>query len=173
MIVLKSLATIGIKTFASAAVILFARSVEAASTIEITCDIFESVPTVVVTLSKQERSQTSPILSFLPQYFSAEEAQYKCQTAAKKLHAFYSQGRMNYLASDTIEQKPVVCAVERRGLKCDGYSSEILFSLDRSINPTELLYDMLGKDFKGSRPSSLRAVNRIYSDLRPLWWPFR
>ena len=173
MIVLKSLATIGIKTFASATVILFARSLEAASTIEIACDISESVPTVVVTLSKQERSQIRPILSFLPQYFSAEEAKDKCQTVAQKLHIFYSKGRMNYLASDTIEQKPVVCAIERRGLKCDGYSSEILFSLNRSIDPTELLYNMLGKDFKGSRPSSSRAINRIYSDLRPLWWPFR
>ena len=172
MIDLKYLAAMGIQTFASATVILFSRSVKATNTIEIACDLSMSAPTVVVTLSKQERSQASPILSFLPQYFSAQEGQYKCQNIAKKLQTFYSQGRMNYLASDTIEQKPVVCAVERRGLRCDGYSSEILFSLDRPIDPTELLYNMLGKDFKGSRPSSSRTINRIYTDLRPLWWPF-
>jgi hypothetical protein len=79
---------------------------------------------------------------------------------------------MNYLASDTVKGKPVICAVERRGLSCDSYNSDILFSLDRSISPSELLYNMLGEDFKGSKAPSARTVSRIYTDLRPLWWPF-
>jgi hypothetical protein len=79
---------------------------------------------------------------------------------------------MNYLASDTIKGKPVVCAVERRGLSCDSYNSDVLFSLNQPISPGELLYNMLGEDFKGSKAPSSRTVSRIYTDLRPLWWPF-
>ncbi|MBE9047162.1 hypothetical protein IQ255_22640 [Pleurocapsales cyanobacterium LEGE 10410] len=141
------------------------------NTVEVSCDRQTSIPTVVATLSSQETSQVTPILSFLPQYFSPNEALLNCIDTAEKLHTFYNQDRMNYLASDTIEQKPVVCAVERRGLSCDSYSSEILFSLTEPVNPTELLYNMLGNNFKGSRLPSSRTVSRIYTDLRPLWWP--
>lgn len=140
------------------------------NTVKVSCSR-DSVPTVIATLSNQETAQIAPILSFLPQYFSPDEALFNCQNTAKKLHEFYSQGRMNYLASDTIKEKPVVCAVERRGLGCDSYSSEILFSLAKPIDPIELLYNMLGSDFKGSRLPSSRTVSRIYTDLRPSWWP--
>jgi hypothetical protein len=144
----------------------------ASSLVSVTCAQKASVPTVIATLSNQRVSQVTSILSFLPQYFETAQALEQCKNTADKLHAFYSQNRMNYLASDTIKGKPVVCAVERRGLGCDSYNSEILFSLDRSISPSELLYNMLGEDFKGSKVSSFRTVSRIYTDLRPLWWPF-
>lgn len=165
---------IAIAIAASEAVIisLFSKPVEAVNTIDINCNLQGSVPTVVITFSKQGNSQTSPILSFLPQYFSSKEIEDGCQSTAEKLNAIYSKGRMKYLASDTIEQKPVVCAVERRGLRCDNYSSEILFSLNKPVDPTELLYNMLGDNFKGSHPPSFRSVDRIYTDLRPQWWPF-
>ena len=151
---------------------LFSKPVKAANAIDISCDLQGSIPTVVITFSKQNSSQTSPILSFLPQYFSSKEIKDGCQSTAQKLNAIYSKGRMKYLASDTIEQKPVVCAVERRGLRCDNYSSEILFSSNKPVDPTELLYNMLGDNFKGSHPPSSRTVDRIYTDLRPQWWPF-
>ena len=151
---------------------LFSRPVKAANRIELNCISQDSVPTVAITFYKQNSSQTSPILSFLPQYFSSKEAKERCQSTAKKLNAAYSKGRMKYLASDTIANKPVVCAVERRGLRCDNYSSEIIFSSDKPINPTELLYNMLADDFKGSNPPSSRTIDRIYTDLRPQWWPF-
>ncbi|HEY9767681.1 MAG TPA: COP23 domain-containing protein [Coleofasciculaceae cyanobacterium] len=145
---------------------------EAASAVNVTCDRQAAAPTVIATLSNQKASQITPILSFLPQYFSAQQASILCSSTAEKLNAFYSEDRMNYLASDTIDAKPVVCAVERRGLGCDSYNSEVLFSLDQSVNPTELLYNMLGDNFKGSQLPSSRTVSRIYTDLRPLWWPF-
>ncbi|MGF1590673.1 MAG: COP23 domain-containing protein [Pleurocapsa sp.] len=143
-----------------------------ASAVEITCDRQADVPTVIATLSNQQAAQITPILSFLPQYFSAESASILCSNTAEKLNAVYGQGQMNYLASDTIDAKPVVCAVERRGLACDSYNSEVLFSLNEPVDPTELLYNMLGDNFKGSQLPSSRTVSRIYSDLRPLWWPF-
>ena len=157
-----------------------AANIVAANTVRVSCDTNTSVPTVVATLSTQDSastqdyrsSQTNPILSFLPEYFSPESALTNCQKTAQSLHKHYSQGEMNYLASDTINGKPVVCAVKRRGVRCDNYSSEILFSIDKTVNPTQLLYNMLGNNFKGSQPPSLRTVSRIYTDLRPNWWPF-
>lgn len=144
----------------------------AAGLVNVTCEQKASVPTVVATLSQENVSQTVPILSFLPQYFATPRALEQCQSSANKLHAFYNQNRMSYLASDTIEGKPVVCAVERRGLGCDSYQSEVLFSLNQLVPPNELLYNMLGDDFKGSSIPLSRTVSRIYTDLRPLWWPF-
>lgn len=145
---------------------------QANSLVNVTCEQKESVPTVIATLSNQNVSQVTSILSFLPEYFATPQALDQCQNTAEKLHTFYNQDRMNYLASDTIKGKPVVCAVERRGLSCDSYNSDILFSLNQPISPSELLYNMLGKDFKGSKVPSSRTVSRIYTDLRPLWWPF-
>lgn len=145
---------------------------EAAESVKVTCELQASTPTVIATFSNQNVSQATPILSFPSEYFSTSQASQDCQGTASKLHTFYSQNKMNYLASDAIDGKPVVCAVERRGLSCDSYNSDILFSLNQSINPNELLYKMLGNDFKGSKPPSSRTISRIYTDLRPLWWPF-
>ncbi|MEL6930048.1 MAG: COP23 domain-containing protein [Cyanobacteria bacterium J06600_6] len=144
----------------------------AANLVSVSCEQQASVPTVTATLSNHSVSQMTSVLSFLPQYFDSEKAVKLCQSTAKKLHTFYGENRMNYLASDTLNGQPVVCAVERRGLSCDSYNSDILFSLERSISPTELLYNMLGDNFKGSQPPSSRTVSRIYTDLKPLWWPF-
>lgn len=152
----------------------------AASGVEVVCDTNLSAPTVTATLSNpasssnqtEQVSQKTEILSFLPEYFSPEEASTNCQKTAQSLQSYYAKGEMNYLASDTINGKPVVCAVERRGISCDGYRSEILFSLNKSVNPSQLLYDMLGGNFKDSQIPSSRTVSRIYTDLRPTWWPF-
>lgn len=169
---IKFLTAIAIAAFNVVAIALFCRSGKAANKIEIGCDRQSSIPTVAITFFKQDSSQTKPILSFLPQYFTPEEAEDICRSTAEKLNTIYSKDRMKYLASDTLEQKPVVCAVERRGLRCDNYSSEILFSINKPIDPTQLLYDMLGSNFKGSDPPSSRTVDRIYADLQPQWWPF-
>jgi len=154
--------------------------VSAAGTVQVTCDTNSSIPTVAATLSnpqnpsspKYQISQRTNILSFLPEYFSPSEASANCQKTASSLQKYYSRGEKNYLASDTIDGKPVVCAVERRGVSCDGYSSEILFALEQPVNPNQLLYDMLGSDFKDAQIPSSRTVSRIYTDLRPTWWPF-
>ena len=159
---------------------LFGSRASATNNVEVICDTSLSTPTVIATLSNpansldrtEKISQKTEILSFLPEYFSPKEASANCQKTAESLQGYYAKGEMNYLASDTINGKPVVCAVERRGISCDGYRSEILFALDRTINPSQLLYDMLGGNFKDSQIPSSRTVSRIYTDLRPTWWPF-
>ena len=159
---------------------VYGDSVNAASQIQVACDDLNSVPTVTATLSNPQslesekiaNSRKTSILSFLPEYFSPEAASNKCQATATSLQSYYDRGIMNYLASDTIDGKPVICAVERRGVRCDGYSSEILFSLEQTVNPSQLLYDMLGGNFKDSQLPASRTVSRIYTDLRPRWWPF-
>ena len=144
----------------------------AANQVSVSCQLQADIPTVMATLSNKSASQVTSILSFLPKYFELDRATQLCQNTAAKLDVFYSQNKMNYLASDTVAGKPVICAVERRGLSCDSYSSDILFSVERSVSPTELLYNMLGNNFKGSHLPSSRTVSRIYTDLRPMWWPF-
>lgn len=166
------LAIVTTPLIALAGSVFLALPAPANSLVNVTCEQKASVPTVIATLSNQNVSQVTSILSFLPQYFATPQALKQCQNTADKLHTFYNQNRMNYLASDTIKGKPVVCAVERRGLSCDSYNSDVLFSLNQPISPGELLYNMLGEDFKGSKAPSSRTVSRIYTDLRPLWWPF-
>ena len=139
----------------------FVQKSQAISTVQVTCDQDATVPTVIATLSNQKASQITPILSFLPEYFSAPEALKNCQNTATKLNIFYNE-----------DKRPVVCAVERRGLGCDSYNSQLLFSLSEPVNPAELLFNMLGDNFKGSELPSSRTVSRIYTDLRPGWWPF-
>lgn len=163
---------ITIPTLALATIVSFPQLGKASTTVKVTCEQGTSTPTVIATFSNRERSQVTPILSFLPQYFSPQEATANCHSTASKLNTFYNQNQMNYLASDTVNKQPVVCAVERRGLSCDSYNSEVLFSLAKSVSPTKLLYDMLGENFKGSQLPSSRTVSRIYTDLRPFWWPF-
>lgn len=148
----------------------------ASNQVEVICYGNASVPTVVATLSNSSGAETisrqTEILSFLPKYFSAEEAFISCQKTAESLQSYYAQDRMNYLASDTIDGKPVICAIERRGISCDGYRSEILFALEKPVDPSQLLYDMLGGNFKDSQIPASRTVSRIYTDLRPSWWPY-
>jgi len=162
-------ATFSVITLATS---VFVAAPASARAVSVSCEQKADIPTVTATLSNNSASQITSILSFLPKYFESERAIEACQNTAQKLNAFYSQNSMNYLASDTVAGKPVVCAVERRGLSCDSYNSDILFSLDRPVSPTELLYNMLGDNFKGSQSPSSRTVSRIYTDLRPLWWPF-
>ena len=125
---------------------LFGGRANAARVIKVVCDTTLDSPTVTATLSNPESSlseaervdRKTEVLSFPSQYFSAKEASISCQKTAKSLQNYYTNNRMNYLASDTINGKPVVCAVERRGISCDGYRSEILFSLDKPVNPSQL-----------------------------------
>lgn len=171
MIQASYLSITAIPLMALASSVFLAVPTYATSVVEVTCELRTSVPTVIATLSNQNVSQVTPILSFLPEYFAPKKALKHCQSSAEKLNTFYNQNTMNYLASDTVAGKPVVCAVERRGLSCDSYNSNVLFAVDKLVSPSELLYNMLGKDFKGSNVPSSRTVSRIYTDLRPLWWP--
>ncbi|MEL6440535.1 MAG: COP23 domain-containing protein [Cyanobacteria bacterium J06621_8] len=143
-----------------------------AGIIQVSCEQQTEVPTVIATLSNQSASQVVPILSFLPEYFSTPDALSNCENTAAKLNIFYQKEQMNYLASDAIDEMPVICAVERRGLGCDSYGSAVLFSLKQPVSPAQLLFDMLGDNFKGTQLPSSRTVSRIYTDLRPDWWPF-
>jgi hypothetical protein len=162
-----------IPTLALSTVITLPARANTTTSINITCNQQSGIPTIITTVANPERSHTTPMLTFLPEYFSPEAASGNCKTTASALQKIYDNQKMNYLASDTINEKPVVCAVERRGLGCDSYSSQLLFSLEKAISPTKVLYDMLGSDFKGSELSSSRTVSRIYTDLSPSWWwPF-
>ncbi len=151
---------------------ILAQPSQAVTTIDITCDTKSPTPKVLGVVSNEYRSQNTEILNFIPKYFSPEVAQQKCQAAANSLQKLYSADKMNYLSSDTTEGKPTVCVVERRGVACDSYSSQILFSLNKSIDPSQVLYDMLGEGFKQSQLPTNRTVGRIYTNIKPFWWPF-
>jgi hypothetical protein len=141
-----------------------------ATTVSIRCNSQASTPTVVATLSKQERTKQVAMLNFLPQYFSPQAAVQNCQTTASTLQALYNAGKLNYLASDTLNGQPTVCAVEQRGNRCNSDSAEVLFTLNQSANASQALYNMLGRDFKQSPPPALRTISRIYTKIEPAWW---
>ncbi len=151
---------------------IFPQPSQAVTQIDITCDTQANTPTVLGVVSNEYRSQNTEILSFLPKYFSPETALQQCQTTASTLQQLYGSGEMNYLASDTLDGKPTVCVVERRGVGCDRYNSQILFTLNKSVDPSQVLYDMLGEGFKQSQLPTNRTVGRIYTNIRPSWWPW-
>jgi hypothetical protein len=138
----------------------------------ITCNSSTDTPKVIATISDRGRAKEIAILNFLPQYFSPTTAVQNCQETAKTLQTLYSSGNANFLTAEKLDRLPVVCSVERRGVGCNHYSAQVLFTLDRADNPSQALYDMLGSDFKGAQPPSPRTVSRIYSDIKPSWWRF-
>lgn len=145
----------------------------AASTTNVVCNTNASTPAVIVTVSEEDRSEEVTMLNFVSPYFSAQAALEHCQATATTLQALYDRGEMNYLASDTVNGQPTVCAVERRGIGCNSDRAKVLFSLDRHIDPTQALYDMLGSQFKQSQRPDSRTVSRIYTDIKPRnWWPW-
>jgi hypothetical protein len=151
---------------------IFAQPSQAVTNINIACDTEGVTPRVLGVVSNEYRSQNTEILNFLPKYFSSAAALEQCQSTANTLKRLYSIDRMNYLSSDTINGKPTICVVERRGVGCESYNSQILFSLNESIDPSQVLYDMLGKGFKQSQLPATRTVGRIYTNIKPFWWPF-
>ena len=153
-------------------VAIFPQSSQAVTNINIACNTEGNIPKVSGVVSNEYRSQDTVILNFLPEYFSRETAAEQCEAVATTLQSLNNADALNYLSSDTIDGKPTVCVVQRRGVGCDSYNSKILFSLSQTVNPSQVLYDMLGEGFKDSQPIANRTVGRIYTNIKPFWWPF-
>ncbi|MDZ8052357.1 MAG: COP23 domain-containing protein [Aulosira sp. ZfuVER01] len=143
-----------------------------ASNVQVTCNTNASMPAVIVTLSKEGKRQDYTILKFLPRYFSAADAVQDCQNTAQSLQAVYDTGNSKYLTTDKLNNQPVVCAVERRGIGCNHYSAQVLFRFKPTDNPSQAFYEMLGKDFKQAQPADVRTISRTYTDTKPTWWPW-
>ena len=152
--------------------VLFPQPSQAVTKINITCGLRNNTPTILGVISNEYRSQDTEILSFIPKYFSPQAALKKCQTTASTLQRLYDTDEMNYLSSDTLDGKPTVCVVERRGVACDSHNSHILFTLNQTVDPSKVLYDMLGEGFKQSQFPTNRTLGRIYTNIKPSWWPF-
>ncbi len=158
---------------ASPALAVVAQSSKVASTMKVRCKTDTATPTVVASFSEQKSAKDLTILSFLPEYFSSQAAVQNCEKTAQTLQALYQTGRAKYLTNDKSNSQPVVCAVERRGIGCNHYSAQVLFSLDEKVNSSQALYQMLGSDFKQSQPPDSRTVGKMYSDIKPSWWPWK
>ncbi|MBW4562106.1 MAG: COP23 domain-containing protein [Mojavia pulchra JT2-VF2] len=144
-----------------------------ASDVQVTCKTDASTPKVIITLAKAGTAKDYPILNFLPEYFSAADAVQSCQNTAKSLQVLYDNDSYKYLTTDKLNDQPVVCAVERRGIGCNHYSAQVLFSFKPTDNPSQALYKMLGRDFKQAQPPDARTISRTYTNTKPFrWWPF-
>lgn len=142
------------------------------ATPRISCNTETDTPNVVASFTQGDKSIEAIMLRFLPQYFSSQAALENCQATADTLQTLYQADEMKYLASDIQKDHPVVCAVARRGIGCNHYNAQLLFSVEQQVSPAQILYDMLGDDFKQSELPVPRTVSRIYTDLKPAWWPF-
>ncbi|MBH8571597.1 hypothetical protein I8752_00855 [Nostocaceae cyanobacterium CENA369] len=142
-----------------------------AGNVQVSCQTNASMPTVIVTLVL-DKVRNYPIFNFLPKYFSAAEAVQDCQNAAKSLQMAYDTGDYKYLTTDKLNDRPVVCAIERRGVGCNHYSAQVLFTFNPTNNPSQALYEMLGSDFKQAQPPDVRTISRTYTDTKPSWWPW-
>lgn len=141
-----------------------------ASTPNISCNTTARVPTVMATISAQNQTKNVPLLSMLPEYFSAKDAVKNCWSVAQTLQTLYQNEQAEYLVGDRVSDQSVICAVERRGVGCDSYDAQILLTLDQSANPTSALYHMLGSDFKQEQNPTTRTMGRIYTDIQPASW---
>jgi Circadian oscillating protein COP23 len=164
--------TIGMTPILALGAVATISSPSKASNVQVSCKTNASMPTVVLTLAQGGTAKDYPILNFLPAYFSAADAVQKCQNTAKSLQPIYETGSFKYLTTDKLNNQPVVCVVERRGTGCDHYSAEVLFSFKPSENPSQVLYEMLGRDFKQAQRPDARTISRTYTDTKPSWWPF-
>ncbi|MFB2768132.1 COP23 domain-containing protein [Pelatocladus sp. BLCC-F211] len=166
--------TLGMSTIlASPALAVVAQPSKVAYTMKVTCKTDTATPTVVASFSEQKNVKDLTILSFLPEYFSSQAAVQNCEKTAKTLQALYQTGRAKYLTNDKSNAQPVICAVERRGIGCNHYSAQVLFALDEKVNSSQALYQMLGSDFKQSQPPDSRTVGKMYTDIKPSWWPWK
>ncbi len=141
-----------------------------ANTIKFSCNIKSSTPMVTATFSGENSSKNLTFLNFLPEYFPSSEALKNCQNTASSLQSLYDQGNANYLTAEELNGQPAVCAVERRGTGCGHYSAQVLFTVNKGNNPSQVLYNMLGSDFKQYSPVNSRTLGRIYSDIKPSFW---
>jgi hypothetical protein len=148
---------------------VFAQS-STANPINFSCNIQSDIPVVTATFLAENSTKDLTFLNFLPEYFSASEALENCQNTARSLQSLYEGGNANYLTADELNGQPAVCTVQRRGTGCDHYSAELLFTLHQGNNPAQVLYNMLGNDFKQSDPLNSRTLGRIYSDIKPSFW---
>ncbi|BAY92793.1 MULTISPECIES: COP23 domain-containing protein [unclassified Tolypothrix] len=159
--------------WALGAVAAFSVPSTATSTVEVSCRNDGSTPTVVVTLLQENTTKEHTLFKFLPQYFSDEDALKTCQNAATNLQAVYDKGTSQYLTTDKLNGQSTVCAVARRGVGCDHYSAQLLFTFQPTDNPSQALYAILGNDFKQVQAPDVRTISRIYTDTKPSWWPFK
>lgn len=136
-----------------------------AATVSVACDVRAEIPTLTVTVSDGDRSESLTMLSFLPEYFPVQDAAQTCQSTAVEVQQLMESDRASYLASDNIDRLPTVCMVPRRGMSCNSSVARTLFSVDRVVSPDKVLYDMLGEDFKESERPDTRTVSRIYKDV--------
>ena len=145
-----------------------------ASTVNVSCQATATAPQIIASSTKRNRTKQLPMLTFLPEYFSKQEALQQCETTATTLQALYRNGGAEYLASDTLNGLPTVCSVERRGMTCDSFGAQVLFTLGETVDPSQALYDMLGSNFKQAERPDPRTVSRIYSRINHSrgWWPF-
>jgi hypothetical protein len=168
---LQSWLTIGtVPIWVVGAIALFSQASKA-SEVQVTCMTDASTPRVIISLNQQGTTKDYTILKFVPEYFSPTDAGENCQHTAQKLQAMYDTGSSRYLTTDKLNEQPVVCSVERRGIGCNHHSAEILFSLNPTVNPAQALYEMLGSDFKQAQRLNTRTISRTYTDTRPIWWP--
>jgi Circadian oscillating protein COP23 len=145
----------------------------AAQTVNITCQANNSTPTVIATVTELNNVKDFTLLNFPSQYFVQQDAMENCQNTAKTLQSLYDTNSANYLTGDKVNTQPVICVVERRGIGCNHDNARVLFTLNSTANPSQVLYEMLGSNFKQAQPPNSRTVSRIYSDIRrKTWWPW-
>jgi hypothetical protein len=153
-----------------------------ANTLKFACNIEGNAPTIVASSLENDTVKEATLIQFPSKYFSREDGISKCQTTANKLQKLYNTDSASYLASDSSNGQPVVCAVARRGSSCNSYNAEILFTLAQGTDPSSALYDMLDSKVRQSHPRpDSRTVSRLYTDITPSvwntaptlkWWPF-
>lgn len=144
-----------------------------ASTVNVSCLTTSAAPQVVASATQQDNTEQVTMLTFISEYFSEQDALQHCQSTATSLQQLYNDGGAEYLASDTLDGLPTVCSVERRGMACDSYGAQVLFTLNEAVDPSQALYDMLGSNFKQAERPDPRTVSRIYTKINTRgWWPF-
>ena len=169
----RSLLTVLLTPAIAGSVVIGLAQPSAASTVNVSCLTTSEAPQVVADAARQDRSKQVIMLTFLPEYFSEQIAVQQCQTTAVTLQQLYEDGGAEYLASDTLNGLPTVCSVERRGMGCNSYGAQVLFTLNNTVDPSQALYDMLGSNFKQSERPDPRTVSRIYTRIGTRgWWIF-
>jgi hypothetical protein len=93
----------------------------------------------------------------------------RCQEITGRFNKFYNQGILDYMATGTVENSPVICA----GMNCS--KETVLITLKSDQKPAQALQEMLanrggasGPTYQGSGSNSMTISLESYLELTPV-----
>ncbi|MFB2919478.1 COP23 domain-containing protein [Aerosakkonema funiforme] len=126
------------------------------------CQNSQGVPITVARTTRGNITRDIPIFRWVTRLRDFTPLE-RCETVSRRFQAFYDNGILNNIRTGQVNGYPVLCAARQKGGNCR--STDILVTLPRGSNPSELLSQMLDRGvYSGRGPINLSGSNLIFYD---------